>query len=111
MPTVTFFGTNDDPFQADRSRQKPLFIFEGHLTRGLTRRAILEAAREAAVQHRKMNRDIEGENLAKMNQAGLAVVEKVDPKPFQDALGDKIKKTYVDRFGSDLVDAIDKAKP
>ena len=42
-----------------------------------------------------MNRDIEGENLAKMKQAGLAVVEKVDPKPFQDALGDKIKKTYV----------------
>jgi tripartite ATP-independent transporter DctP family solute receptor len=74
-------------------------------------RAILEAAREAAVQQRKMNRDIEGENLAKMKQAGLAVVEKVDPKPFQDALGDKIKKTYVDRFGSDLVDAIDKAKP
>jgi TRAP-type transport system periplasmic protein len=72
---------------------------------------ILDAAKEAAVQQRKMNRDIEGENLAKMKQAGLAVVEKVDPKPFQDALGDKIKKTYVDRFGPDLVDAIEKAKP
>jgi TRAP-type transport system periplasmic protein len=72
---------------------------------------ILDAAKEAAVQQRKMNRDIEGENLAKMKQAGLAVVEKVDPKPFQDALGDKIKKIYVDRFGPDLVDAIEKAKP
>jgi len=38
MPTVTFFGANDDPFGSDRSRQKPLFIFEGHLTRGLGRR-------------------------------------------------------------------------
>jgi hypothetical protein len=38
MPTVTFFGANDDPPDADRSRQKPLFIFEGHLTRGLSRR-------------------------------------------------------------------------
>lgn len=36
MPTVTFFGANDDPFDAGRTRQKPLFIFEGHLTRGLT---------------------------------------------------------------------------
>jgi hypothetical protein len=34
LPTVTFFGTNDEPFGAARSRQKPLFIFEGHLTRG-----------------------------------------------------------------------------
>jgi hypothetical protein len=35
----------------------------------------------------------------------------VDPKPFQDLLGDKIKKTYVDRFGPELVEAIEKAKP
>jgi tripartite ATP-independent transporter DctP family solute receptor len=73
--------------------------------------AFLEAAKEAAAYQRKMNRDIEGENLAKMKQAGLAVVEKVDPKPFQDLLGDKIKKTYVDRFGPELVEAIEKAKP
>ena len=73
--------------------------------------AILEAAKEAAAYQRKVNRDIEGENLAKMKQAGLAVVEKVDPKPFQDVLGDKIKKTYVDRFGPDIVEAIEKAKP
>jgi hypothetical protein len=34
MPTVTFFGTNDNPLNADRTKQKPLFVFEGHLTRG-----------------------------------------------------------------------------
>jgi TRAP-type transport system periplasmic protein len=73
--------------------------------------AILEAAQEAAAYQRKLNREIEGENLAKMKQAGLQVVEKVDPKPFQDMLGDKIKKTYVDRFGPDVVEAIEKAKP
>jgi hypothetical protein len=38
MPTVTFFGVNDDPFDADRTKQDPLFIFEGHLTRGFTSR-------------------------------------------------------------------------
>jgi Putative MetA-pathway of phenol degradation len=37
MPTVTVFGTNEDPFDAGRTRQKPLFILEGHLTRGFTR--------------------------------------------------------------------------
>jgi len=36
LPTVTFFGANDDPYGADRSWQKPLFIFEGHVTRGFT---------------------------------------------------------------------------
>jgi hypothetical protein len=37
MPTITFFGANDAPFEAGRSQQKPLFIFEGHLTRGFAR--------------------------------------------------------------------------
>jgi hypothetical protein len=34
MPTVTFYSANEEPFGASRARQKPLFIFEGHLTRG-----------------------------------------------------------------------------
>ncbi len=37
MPTVTLFGKNDDPFGANVSKQKPLYIVEGHLTRGFTR--------------------------------------------------------------------------
>jgi len=74
-------------------------------------KTILDAAKEAAAFQRKRNREIEGENLARMKQSGIAVVEAVDPKPFQDALGDKIRKTYAERFGSDLLDAIDKAKP
>jgi hypothetical protein len=37
MPTVTFFGANSNPFNAERTKQKPLFIFEGHLTRGFAR--------------------------------------------------------------------------
>lgn len=38
MPTITFFGANDDPFGARRTRQKPLVIVEGHLTKGFTPR-------------------------------------------------------------------------
>jgi hypothetical protein len=39
MPTITFFGANGEPFGADRSRQKPLFLLEAHLTRGFSPRA------------------------------------------------------------------------
>ena len=38
MPTVTFYSANGEPFGARRTKQKPLYIFEGHLTRGFTRR-------------------------------------------------------------------------
>jgi hypothetical protein len=37
MPTLTFYGANDDPVGASRTKQKPLMIFEGHLTKGFTR--------------------------------------------------------------------------
>jgi hypothetical protein len=37
LPTITFFGANEEPFGAGRTQQKPLFIFEGHFTRGFTR--------------------------------------------------------------------------
>ena len=73
--------------------------------------ALVEAAREAAVYQRKLNRDIEGDSLAKMKQAGLAVVENVDQEPFRRALGDKIRQTYAEKFGSDILDAIDRARP
>jgi hypothetical protein len=36
MPTVTFFGRNADPMGANSTQQKPLFILEGHLTRGIS---------------------------------------------------------------------------
>jgi hypothetical protein len=37
LPTITFFGANEEPFGAGRAQQRPLFIFEGHITRGFTR--------------------------------------------------------------------------
>lgn len=37
MPTITFFGANDAPFGGGTTKQKPLFILEGHATRGLAR--------------------------------------------------------------------------
>jgi hypothetical protein len=38
MPTVTFFGANTDPAGANSTKQKPLYILEGHLTQGFNPR-------------------------------------------------------------------------
>lgn len=37
MPTLTFYGRNQDPLGAEQTQQNPLFIFEGHVTRGFTK--------------------------------------------------------------------------
>jgi hypothetical protein len=37
LPSVTFYGTNTDPFRADRQTQKPIFRLEGHATRNINR--------------------------------------------------------------------------
>lgn len=38
MPTVTFYSKNNDPLGAEQTKQKPLFILEGHLTRGFNKK-------------------------------------------------------------------------
>jgi TRAP-type transport system periplasmic protein len=71
---------------------------------------LVDTAREAAQLQRKLNREVEGDALAKMKQAGMQVVEKVDTEPFRKTLGDKITQTYVEKFGRELVDEIAKAR-
>ncbi len=43
MPTVTFYGANDEPFGADTRTQAPLFSVEAHLTHNLTPKIWLSA--------------------------------------------------------------------
>ncbi len=43
LPTVTFYGPNDEPFGADRKTQAPLFSLESHLTHNFSRRIWLSA--------------------------------------------------------------------
>lgn len=37
LPSVTFYGSNEDPFRADTLDQAPIFRLEGHLTRNLNK--------------------------------------------------------------------------
>jgi TRAP-type transport system periplasmic protein len=73
-------------------------------------KVLVDTAREAAQIQRKLNRDVEGDALTKMKQAGMQVVEKVDTEPFRKLLGEKITQTYVEKFGRELVDEIAKAR-
>ncbi len=68
--------------------------------------ALVEAAREAATMQRRLNRQIENNALAEMKAKGLAVVENVDVRAFQDAVAQKTADAYVKEFGPDLVNAI-----
>lgn len=43
LPTLTFYGTNNDPFGAQRSGKNALFSVEAHLTHNLSRRVWVSA--------------------------------------------------------------------
>lgn len=43
LPTVTFYGANNEPFDGDKRTQAPLFSMEAHLTHNLTQRIWLSA--------------------------------------------------------------------
>jgi tripartite ATP-independent transporter DctP family solute receptor len=68
--------------------------------------ALLDAAHEAALFQRELNRKQEAENLAKMKAAGVAVEEKVDRDAFRKIVAEPTAKTYADKFGRQLLDRI-----
>lgn len=69
-------------------------------------KAVLQAAAEARDFQRKLNVKANEEALAAMKKAGVAVVEKVDIAPFQKAVLDPVKATYVKDHGSEIIDQI-----
>lgn len=73
-------------------------------------RALVEAAREAGAYQRKLNRDAEADSLAKMKAAGLAVVEDAPAAPFAAIVAAPTRQDYTDKFGTALVEAIDRAR-
>jgi tripartite ATP-independent transporter DctP family solute receptor len=71
-------------------------------------KALLTAAHEAAVAQRKLNRDQESQDLAAIKAAGVQVTENIDKKEFAKIVLEPVKEEYVKKFGSDVVDAIQK---
>lgn len=71
--------------------------------------ALVSSAAELAISQRKMNEDTEGSSLDALKKAGMAVVENPDRKSFAAIVTDEVRKEFVAKYGSDVLDAIVKA--
>jgi TRAP-type transport system periplasmic protein len=77
--------------------------------RGLSeahQKAVLQAAGEARDLQRELNRKTENDALEAIRKAGVEVIEQVDTAPFQKAVLDPVKESYVKDHGPEIVDQI-----
>jgi len=71
---------------------------------------IVEAAREAAKYQRDLNAQNAGKVVADLKKAGMQVVENVDMAPFQKIVSAEIAKTFGEKNGVALLQAIENTK-
>ncbi|MDE3954057.1 TRAP transporter substrate-binding protein [Glaesserella parasuis] len=69
--------------------------------------AILDAAKEAGNYQRQLNLENEKEIIAKLQKAGIQVIEEVDNKPFKAIIEANVRKAFIEKNGSELVEKID----
>ncbi|WP_373820308.1 TRAP transporter substrate-binding protein [Glaesserella sp.] len=69
--------------------------------------AVLESAKEAGAYQRQLNVETEKDILEKLQKAGVQVIEKVDNQPFKAIIEKDVRKSFIDKNGSELVDKID----
>ncbi|MDG6231159.1 TRAP transporter substrate-binding protein [Glaesserella parasuis] len=68
---------------------------------------ILDAAKEAGNYQRQLNLENEKEIIAKLQKAGIQVIEEVDNKPFKAIIEADVRKAFIEKNGSELVEKID----
>ncbi len=69
--------------------------------------AILDSAKEAGNYQRQLNLENEKEIIAKLQKAGIQVIEEVDNKPFKAIIEADVRKAFIEKNGSELVEKID----
>ncbi len=69
--------------------------------------AILESAKEAGNYQRQLNLENEKEIIGKLQKAGIQVIEEVDNKPFKAIIEADVRKAFIEKNGSELVEKID----
>lgn len=69
--------------------------------------AMLEAAKEAGAYQRDLNVKNEQEIITNLRKAGIEVTEQVDTTPFKAIIEEKVRKSFIDKNGDDLVKQID----
>lgn len=69
--------------------------------------AILDSAKEAGNYQRQLNLENEKEIIGKLQKAGIQVIEEVDNKPFKAIIEADVRKAFIEKNGSELVEKID----
>jgi TRAP-type C4-dicarboxylate transport system substrate-binding protein len=69
-----------------------------------------EAAREAAKYQRSLNAANAGKVVADLKKSGMQVIENVDMAPFQKIVSAEIAKTFGEKNGPALLQAIENTK-
>ncbi len=67
---------------------------------------LLEALQEAAIYHRKLNRDLEGKLLKEMEEKGLQVVKEPNRESFAKLVSKPVQEEYAAKYGWDIVNKI-----
>lgn len=71
---------------------------------------LVEAAREAGQFQRDLNAAKEAEMIAELRERGMEVIEGIDSEPFRRVAAGPVRQVYVEKHGSELVEAIDAAQ-
>lgn len=71
-----------------------------------TRAMLVETAAECAVIQREMNEGSEATSLAELKKEGMQAVEAPDRASFSAVVAAEVRKEFVTKFGSELIDAI-----
>jgi TRAP-type C4-dicarboxylate transport system substrate-binding protein len=71
---------------------------------------VVEAAREAAKYQRSLNAANAGKVIAELKKSGMQVIENVDMAPFQKIVSAEIAKTFGEKNGPALLQAIENTK-
>jgi tripartite ATP-independent transporter DctP family solute receptor len=69
-------------------------------------KVLVDSMAEARDWERKLNRQLDGEALAKIKAAGVQVEENPDREAFRKVVADATAEEYVKKFGSDVLDKI-----
>lgn len=69
--------------------------------------ALVTSAQEAGKYQRQLNEQNEKDIIAKMQKAGIEVIENIETKPFKSVIENEVRKSFIEKNGDGLVKQID----
>lgn len=73
-------------------------------------KALVDCAHEAVAFHRDFNAGENGKIIGELKKLGLQVIEKSDPAPYRAVVYDTIRKSYIEKNGPELINAMEGEK-